>query len=356
MSVRLPNGKRKRLVAMRRTKTEALAALEALKEKAKRGEYAEAGSMRLSAFLRNWLSTVVEPNRAPKTVAQYRYVVSELLEPALGSKRLDDLRRSEVQAFLAGLSERGLARNTVRAARAVLSSAYTEAVRRGLAGSNPAKGAEVPRNARAARERTALRPEQAARLLDAAEGTEWSLLLAFLLFTGCRIGEATGLRWEDVDTEGGTARIRGQLQRVRGALRIVPSTKTGRERTVAVPESLTRALESTRLLQSAEGIGDPEGVVFLTAEGRRVDPKTFNAALRALCRKAGVPEISAHCLRHTAATLALAQTGDLHATQKALGHSQVALTADLYGHALLEPMRRVAEGIERAVREARDGR
>lgn len=353
VSVRLPNGKRKRLVAMRRTKSEALVALEALREKARRGEYAEAGSVRLEAFLRRWIEDAVAPNRAGKTVRLYRYAMERLIVPALGSRKLDGLRRSEVQAFLKELAESGLARNTVRNAKAVLSSAYTEAVRRGLAGSNPAKGVEIPRVAKAPREREALTPEQAARLLEAADGTEWSLPIAFMLTTGARVGEALGVRWEDLDLEGRLARIRVQLQRVGGSLEVRTGTKTGKGRTVALTEELAKALASLRLLRREEGVSDPDGVVFLTAEGRRIDPRTLNGALRRLCRKAGIPTVSAHSLRHTAATLALSETGDLHATQKALGHSQVALTADLYGHATVAPLRRVVEAIDRAIRQAR---
>jgi len=350
VSVRLPNGKRKRLVAMRRTKSEALVALEALREKARRGEYAEAGSVRLEAFLRRWIEDAVEPNRAGKTARLYRYAMERLIVPALGPRKLDGLRRSEVQAFLKELAERGLSRNTVRNAKAVLSSAYTEAVRRGLAGSNPAKGVEIPRVAKAPREREALTPEQAARLLEAADGTEWSLPIAFMLTTGARVGEALGVRWEDLDLDGRLARIRVQLQRVGGSLEVRPGTKTGKGRTVALTEELAKALAS---LRREEGVSDPDGVVFLTAEGRRIDPRALNGALRRLCRKAGIPTVSAHALRHTAATLALSETGDLHATQKALGHSQVALTADLYGHATVAPLRRVVEAIDRAIRQAR---
>lgn len=99
-----------------------------------------------------------------------------------------------------------------------------------------------------------------------------------------------------------------------------------------------------------DGIQAPEGIAFLNVYGRRLDPKYVANRLKALCREAEIPEVSLHKLRHSAATLALAETGDLHAVQKLLGHQQVSLTADLYGHATAETLRPVADAIERAFR------
>lgn len=88
---------------------------------------------------------------------------------------------------------------------------------------------------------------------------------------------------------------------------------------------MLRDLRSRTLL---EGTDDPDGLVFLNPYGRRLDPKFVRDRLRDLCKEAGVPTISPHKARHTAATLALGATGDLGAVQRMLGHAQISLTAN----------------------------
>jgi integrase len=95
-----------------------------------------------------------------------------------------------------------------------------------------------------------------------------------------------------------------------------------------------------------EGIQDPDGIVFLNPYNRRLDPKYVRDRLKELCREAKVPIISPHKARHTAATLALGATGELHTVQKMLGHAQVSLTANLYGHGTAEAQKRVANVLE----------
>jgi integrase len=108
-------------------------------------------------------------------------------------------------------------------------------------------------------------------------------------------------------------------------------------------------LQELKSRQLVEGISDPDGMVFLNPYGRRLDPKYVRDRLAELCRSAGVPVVSPHKIRHTAATLALGATGDLHAVQKMLGHSQISLTANLYGHGTAEAQRRLANALSEII-------
>jgi site-specific recombinase XerD len=112
---------------------------------------------------------------------------------------------------------------------------------------------------------------------------------------------------------------------------------------------MVEALNKLKIVQEVNGMTDPEGIVFLNAEGRRLDPKFVSKKLAKVCEAAKVPVVSPHKLRHTAATVALAETGDLHGVMKMLGHQQVSLTADLYGHATAETMRPVTNAIEKSI-------
>ena len=171
--------------------------------------------------------------------------------------------------------------------------------------------------------------------------------------TGTRLGEATGFRWVDIDFQCNQVTTRGQLQRVGGALIYIASTKTSRVRALPLSADLTAMLAELQREQWLQGLYDPDGIALLNPHGRRLDPKYDRDKLNALCERAGFKRVSLHKLRHTAATLALAETGDLHSVQKLLGHAQISLTANTYGHAVDKAQRRVTSAIVRAL-EGRD--
>lgn len=362
-----PDGRQKYIRVRCRTHQEAVETLNQLLRDVATGRAVPPTGVPLDAFLQDWLRNVVEPNLAPKTALLYRGVVQRHIVPVLGRKPLEKITRNDVQRLLADKARempaprnragiqttpRTLSYDTLRVIRATLQSALGEAVRRGIIPANPADDVRIPKKAE--RRPTFLEPDQAAALVDAAlaKDPEIGPLVYFLIATGARIGEATGLRWPDVDLDRGLAWIRGQLQRMPGqGLLYRPWTKTGQERAVPLAPDLVQILRKLRQNQTEP---DPEGVVFLNAEGRRIDPKHANHRLKELCRLAGVPEVSAHKLRHTAATLALAATGDIHGVQKMLGHRQVALTANLYGHATAETLRPLADAVSRTLRRNLD--
>lgn len=300
----------------------------------------------------------MKPNRAHATYRQYRWIVDAHILPHLGKMQIDAVRRQDVQRLVAikatqtvqhrakapvAQSRKTLSRSTLRLIRAVLHAAFNDAIRDGLVAINPASHIDLPKEVKEAP--VSLRREDARSLLSAAAKSDMPEFWHFLLLTGARIAEASGLRWRDVDLAAGTARIAGQLLRQHGALRYVPGTKTNQTRELQLPIGLVRMLRDLRSRTLLEGLEDPDGLVFLNPYGRRLDQKFVRNRLRDLCVEAGVPTISPHKLRHTAATLALGATGDLHAVQRMLGHAQISLTANLYGHGTAEAQQRVANAL-----------
>jgi len=343
-----PDGRRRYVRRRRETHEAAVEALRRLQEEAARGRLASGQDVRLDEHLRAWLSNVVEPNLAPKTAEQYRWLVESHILPTLGRKLLRRVGRKDVQNLLAERARRQppLSHSTLRLIRAVLHSALKDAAMDGLIGANPVEGVQVPRAPR--RERQPLDLEQARTLWRAAgEEGAFGLMVRFLMATGARIGEAAGLRWRDLDLEGRVAAVRGQAIRLRGrGIVRADWTKTGRERTVPIPEDLARDLSVLRMVEPSP---DPEGVVFLNPAGGRVDKDWFNRRLKALCRKAGVPEVSAHALRHTAATIGVSRTKDLKAAQGILGHADPSTTARIYTHVVRDDVARFGREVWRAL-------
>jgi site-specific recombinase XerD len=116
---------------------------------------------------------------------------------------------------------------------------------------------------------------------------------------------------------------------------------------------LAERFKTMKAGQVVNGYSDPDGIAFLSEHGRRFDPRNVNKELAEVCVKAKIPVVSPHKLRHTAATLALMETGDLHGVQKMLGHQQVALTSNLYGHATAERLRPITDALGKIVNPKR---
>lgn len=348
------------------THAEAVDTLKRMQVDAHRGQLTAATGVTVADYLQHWLETKIKPLKAPKTYEQYAWTVRDHILPNLGKKMLDKVTRPEVQALIGAKSQqtvkprtsdpskvgkapaKTLSRSTLYRIRAVLHAAYENAIKDGLVGRNPCTHVELPTEAKA--RPVFLSPQEASALLTHAKSSDIPELLSFLLVTGTRISEALGIRWDDVDLKAGRVEIRGQLQRVNSALVRRETTKTSHHRTLPLSASIVAALKALKAKQMVEGLEDPDRLVFLNPFGRRLDIKYVSGKLKGVCRQAGIPEISPHKLRHTAATLALAETGDLHAVQKMLGHQQVALTVNLYGHATAETLRSVTNAIERAIK------
>lgn len=343
-----------------KTHAEAVNALDEIKRDAHSGHITTGKGQTISTYLAHWLATKIKPLRSASTYDQYEWLVNDHITPLLGKKKLDQVTRPDIQKLIAAKANqkvqsraakpkeeptKTLSRSTLRLIRAVLHSAYEDAIKDGLAPRNPAKYVELPKESKA--QSVFLRPEEAMKLLTTAQESDIPELLSFMLTTGTRIGEALGVRWQDIDFKLGQVRVCGQLQRVEGALVRIDTTKTNHNRTLPLTPTVAETLQNMKNGQMVNGWSDPDGLIFLNPYGRRFDQKFVLNRLKAICRKAEIPEISPHKLRHTAAFLALAETGDLHAVQKLLGHKQVALTSNLYGHATAETLRPLSNALEK---------
>lgn len=349
-----------------KTHDEAVDALQKLQHSARLAPIATPTGLTLATYVDQWLETRIKPARALKTYQQYKWVLTTHVVPTLGKKRVDHVTRVDVQTLVATLAKQqvksrvkpkdeeerkadaekqrpNLSRRTLQLASAVLHSAYEDAIRDGLASMNPATYITLPKASKKAAE--FLDPKQVIALIKNLDGSPVKELVKFMLATGTRLGEATGVRWDDLDLVGRFAHIGGQLQRIDRKLEYRPATKTNQDRTLTLSQWLADELKDMKSKQLVAGHKDPDGIAFLNPFGRRFDPKYVNLELAAACTKAKIPVVSPHKLRHTAATLALMETGDLHGVQKLLGHQQVALTANLYGHATAERTRTITDAL-----------
>src|ERR1019366_1862584 len=191
-------------------------------------------------------------------------------------------------------------------------------------------------------------PVQTASFLNAARGHRLHAAFHLIALRGLRRGEAAGLRWPDVDLDGGAAVICQQLQQYGGRLTVC-LPKTGHsERVVALDHTTVAVLRAHRMAQQAERAQAGEGYrdsgyVFTCLGGDPMAPDRLSRAFRRLSAEAGLPPVRLHDLRHGAASLALAAGAELKVIQDMLGHASIVLTADTYTSVLPEVARKAAE-------------
>ena len=279
----------------------------------------------VAAYLEDWLESRRDKIR-PATWRRYAGIVRTHHVPRLGRIPLSKLSPGDVEAMLRDMP--GSAR-TRHHARAVLRTALARAVAHGLVLRNAAALASAPRVEH--REVQSLSPQHVRRLLESVRGDRDEALYIVAIATGLRQGELLGLRWSDVDLSGGTLRVCHALQRVDGSLQLV-ETKTARSRrTVTLPAIALDALRAHRAAQDGQ-IGSM--YVFTTATGTPLDGTNVTKRLQAVLAAARLPHVTFHALRHTTASLLLAQGVHPRVVMEQLGHSQIALTMNTYSHVI----------------------
>jgi integrase len=188
--------------------------------------------------------------------------------------------------------------------------------------------------------------------VEVAHGSRLDALLLVALTTGMRCGELTALRWSDLDFEMGMLQVRRNLARVPGMgyVEREPKSKAGRRKIMLagiVLEAL-RAHEQ-RQQQARLKMGEKwreHGLIFSNTYGGFFNPSYVWYLFKKLLNKADLPNVRFHDLRHSAATLLLASKIDLKVVSELLGHSSIAITADIYGHVLPTMQREVIKKME----------
>jgi len=200
---------------------------------------------------------------------------------------------------------------------------------------NAASLVEAPRTEQS--ESRPLTPEQTMKLLKSIRGDRLEALYTVAVAIGLRRGEALGLTWDCIDFDAATLTVRFQLQRIDKVLvRVEPKTARSR-RTVALPSVVVDALRRHKIRQLEERLlagsrWQDTGYVFTTTIGTPLDGRSVTRFFTDALTRAELPHVRFHDLRHGCATLLLTQGASLRAIMETLGHSQIAVTANIYAH------------------------
>jgi integrase len=223
--------------------------------------------------------------------------------------------------------EGGLSSATVRKMHGVLQKALDQAVSDGLIPRNAAKGIRLPQGKK--EEIRPLSPDEARALLVAARGDRLEAPYLLAISTGLREGELLALRWGDVELVAAVLRVSRTLTRNGGKVPIEPPKTKNSRRTVGLTNGAIEALRGylTRQLDEMETVGSlyrPGGLVFANEVSRIVNPSNLrNRSLKALLKRAELPAIRFHDLRHTCATLLLSRNVNYKIVSEMLGHASM---------------------------------
>ena len=348
-----PDGRRVRKKVSGHTKADVLRKLRDLRAELDSGTPVPDDRLTVAAFLDRWVARSLPGKVSEKTLDGYADTVRLHLAPSLGRKLLRKLTVGDVDGLLSWKREAGYSPNSVRIMRAVLRRALHQAEREGLVSRNVAALSAAPRVR--GDEGRALSLAEARSLIAEASLTRHEALLTVMLAFGLRRGEALGLLWSSLDWEQGTLKVTHGVKRVQnrtgGAERrtrlIIGELKTARSRrTLFLTPQLVDLLRRHRVRQAEERMAvgeawEDHGLIFPSELGTPLDPDNVSHAFSRICRRAGLGHWHLHELRHSGASLMLAQGTDLYVVSEVLGHSSVAITKDVYGH-LVEGQKRAA--------------
>ena len=350
-AVSLPSGGRKWIYG--RTRKDVADRMAKVLSELQRGMLPPPENLTVGDLLKQWLEEGAHASVRSSTYRSYADIVKLHLEPELGRVRLVKLQPSHVERLLKRKLDSGLSPRRVEYIRAVLRRALNRALRWGLVGRNVATLVDAPR---------VVRPEvqpftqaEVKAFLRAIRGDRLEALYVLALSAGLRQGELLGLRWQDVDTKGATLTVRRSLQRVNGRFEFVEPKSARSRRTVALPKSAAEALEHHEWRQGQERRAagrrwENHDLVFASALGRPLDGTNMTHRFQKLLADAKLPRRRFHDLRHSCATLLLAQGVPARVVMEILGHSQISVTMNTYSHVLPEVQREAADRMDSALR------
>jgi integrase len=281
-----------------------------------------------------WLEGYVKSLRAWSTYDRYRGVLKKHVYPSLGSKPIDQIKRSDVKSLILKLHKKELSLSSLELVRDVISGPMGYAMDEEIIAANPVTG--IFKHLKLERDRKLAKDPLTYAEVDLflecckkqfADYYEF-FLCAFR--TGMRLGELLALKWGDIDFNQKFVHVQRSYKR--GHL---GKTKTGKFRRVDMSDQLVAALKRLQTRRKKEalrrGLGEPIEIVF-HRDGKHLEQNFVNKLFKRILKKAGIRVLNFHYIRHTYASLLLSNGESPVYVKEQLGHSKIGTTVDIYGH------------------------
>ena len=297
----------------------------------------KAGKYTVGEWMEVWFQDYAKIKVRPSSHQTYQGYIHNHIRPNIGDIPLEKLTSLDLQKFYKKLltegrvdrveakgQPKGLSAKTVRNIHQILSSGLKLAQEQRLILTNPAEGCALPRVEH--QEMKTLTTVQLASFFQEARESGVFELYYLELATGLRRGELLGLKWEDVDLERGDLRVRRQVSRINGEVVEAPLKTKNAYRTLPLAEDTVSVLKEQR-----KKVGNSPWV-FPSPNGGPISPDSVLHMLHRVLKRAGLPKVRFHDLRHTFATLALQNGVDVKTVSGMLGHFSAGFTLDTYAH------------------------
>ncbi len=319
-------------------------------------EYIEPSRITVEQWLHQWLRVYCLSLKKNSTCTGYEDEIKLHIVPYLGSIRLQDLKPQQVQLAVNALVQQGKAPATVRKAHAILHAALRRAVIDQMIKHNPSEFTVLPKMER--RDIHYLTQTEQKRFIQHLPDCSVGRALYFILGTGIRAGELSGLRWSDVQDDRFT--VRQTVRRNRDFTEDAP-TRTHLEfgtpksnaghRTIPLTTRMQKLILEHQQLQAATRRAKGEewndhDLVFCTEIGTPYELRNLNRVLHRTLKKANLHTMGVHSLRHSFATRAVEAGMDIRTLSEILGHTQVSLTMQLYVHSNMETKKKEMEKLD----------
>lgn len=340
-----------------KTQAECLQKMKDLQRQAEEGTYTPPSKLTVSQWLDIWLADYCT-NVKPRTLEKYHTIVENQLKPAIGKIKLTKLSKMDVQKLCNNLKNKRtgepLAPKTIKDIHGTLHKALQVAVKFDILKINVADkiNIELPKV-----EQTEIKPlddEEIAKFIEAIEGHRYKDLFMVDLFTGMREGEVCGLSWPQVNFKEGTITVSQQLQiEPKDREFIITSTKNGKSRIIRPAETVMKILQERERAQfrDRQSAGDnwknDRNLVFTHKDGSCIHPHSVYDAFKVIAKHIGCPDARFHDLRHSFATIALANGDDIKTVSENLGHYAASFTLSVYGHSTDDMKKNSAKRMEK---------
>lgn len=328
-------------------------------------------SLKFSEFTEIWKRDYGSKELAPSTYKRYCRMLETRLIPYFGHFYITKIKPTDIMKFYDLLekdtqlvrkkgnngskTKKPLSGKTILEHHRLLRAMLHKAVYWQLIVANPAERVQPPKARKP--KRRSYDDEQTKILLEnlellSSEDTKYKVAIILTVFTGVRLGELMGLEWQDVDFKNGIISINRSSQYLAdmGVFTKVPKTESS-IREIAIPEFIISLLEEYKLWYEEQKsiygeLWTNSDRLFVQVDGKPMHPSTISKWFVKYVGQIGLPVINFHGLRHTNASLLVAQNVDIAVISARLGHAQISTTLDFYVHPLLSHNRKAGYALE----------
>ena len=325
-----------------------------------KGMYVEGKSLKFTDFVEIWKRDYGSKELAPSTYKRYLGILESRIIPFFGHFRVDKIKPTDIMQFYDLLSkdtqivrrknnngkktEKPLSPKTILEHHRLLRAMLQKAVYWQMIVSNPAERVQAPKTKKP--KRKYYDDEQSKALISGLmelteEQFKYKVAIILTIFTGVRLGELMGLEWDDINFREGIVSINRSSQYLadKGVFTKVPKTESS-IRDVAIPDFVVSLLEEYKCWYDEQKYQYGElwidsNRLFVQADGRPMHPSTISKWFEKFVAQIGLPVINFHGLRHTNATLLIAQNIDVSVVAARLGHAQITTTLNFYVHPII---------------------